>query len=104
MTDPDPRLERLNDLVARRAERAAACPPSEDLTLDELLGGETQRPTPAPAASYRVGSWHEDDPCQVCDEEGTDDDPIAHHVAPGDPGYYVMAHGQCGLDAGLTLA
>ncbi len=42
--------------------------------------------------------------CERCDEAGTDDDPVAHFKHPERFGGYVMAHGQCGEDAGLELA
>jgi hypothetical protein len=46
-----------------------------------------------------------DEDCQLCGE-GSDDmfDPLAHFKDPAKPGEYVMAHGQCGEDAGLELA
>ena len=50
-----------------------------------------------------VGTWTEGDPCSLCSEPESPDDPIAHFVAP-DGSTYVMAHGQCGTDAGLRLA
>lgn len=50
-----------------------------------------------------IGTWTEGDPCALCHEPEEPEDPIAHFVAP-DNSTYVMAHGQCGLDAGLRLA
>lgn len=50
-----------------------------------------------------VETWTEGDPCALCNEPEESDDPIAHFVAP-DGCTYVMAHGQCGVDAGLRLA
>ena len=42
--------------------------------------------------------------CELCGEEETELDPLGHHRRPGEPGEYVLAHGQCGLDAGLEPA
>jgi hypothetical protein len=50
-----------------------------------------------------VVTWTEGDPCALCHEPEEVEDPIAHFVAP-DGSTYVMAHGQCGNDAGLRLA
>jgi hypothetical protein len=55
-----------------------------------------------------VAHWREGDPCEVCGEDETPEDPLAHYLAPSTnqrkaPGY-VMAHGRCGLDYGLVLA
>lgn len=47
--------------------------------------------------------WSEGDPCSLCGEDETPDDPLGHFVGP-DNSTYVMAHGQCGLDHGLRLA
>lgn len=46
----------------------------------------------------------EDYACEKCEEQGTDEDPVAHFKHPTEFGGYVMAHGQCGEDAGLELA
>lgn len=77
-----------------------------------LSRGEIQRVTRATPAEVEAiqrelnvhPTWREGDPCQVCGEPETGDDPIAHFVDDRNPGQYVMAHGQCGLDAGLRLA
>lgn len=47
--------------------------------------------------------WAEGDGCELCGEDETDDDPIGHFRAT-ENGARVMAHGQCGEDAGLQLA
>ncbi len=44
------------------------------------------------------------DTCQECGEEETPQDPLGHFQHPSTRGTYVMAHGQCGEDAGLELA
>jgi hypothetical protein len=53
-------------------------------------------------------TWTEGDPCEVCGEDESPDDPLAHHYGPSTaadvPPRYVMAHGQCGVDYGLELA
>lgn len=46
----------------------------------------------------------EKDPCQVCHEPGTVDDPVGHFKNPAQVGAYVMAHGDCGEANGLELA
>lgn len=42
--------------------------------------------------------------CDVCEELGTDDDPLGHFRHPLIFGTYVICHGQCGEDADLDLA
>jgi len=46
----------------------------------------------------------EEDPCQVCHEPSTRDDPVAHFKNPAQFGAYVMAHGGCGESEELKLA
>jgi hypothetical protein len=46
----------------------------------------------------------DDTECEQCGEPGSDEDPVAHFKSPANSGEYVMAHGQCGEDAGLELA
>lgn len=41
--------------------------------------------------------------CDVCEELPTGDDPLGHFRGD-EPGAYVLAHGQCGLDHELELA
>ncbi len=55
---------------------------------------------------FHHGSWREGDPCELCDEDETHDDPLAHFVRELTDGNltYVVAHGQCGIDADLRLA
>lgn len=49
-------------------------------------------------------AWREGDPCALCGEPEDAYDPIGHFVDPANASAYVMAHGQCGVDAGLRLA
>lgn len=42
--------------------------------------------------------------CEECGEPGDEVDPVAHFRHPEKFGEYVLAHGQCGEDAGLELA
>lgn len=42
--------------------------------------------------------------CDLCEEPGTDGDPLGHFKHDEVEGTYVIAHGQCGLDRELELA
>jgi hypothetical protein len=42
--------------------------------------------------------------CDVCEEEGSEHDPLAHFKHPDRFGEYTIAHGQCGIDFDLELA
>lgn len=45
-----------------------------------------------------------DDKCQLCDEGNEPWDEIAEFRTPDGPAPTVVAHAQCGFDAGLELA
>jgi hypothetical protein len=45
----------------------------------------------------------DDTECEQCGEAGSDEDPVAHFKSHCGA-EYIMAHGQCGEDAGLELS
>lgn len=80
---------------------------NEAIARGKVNATETQRVDAVEAIQRELNAhptWREGDSCEVCGEDETPDDPIAHFVHDANPEFYVMAHGQCGLDNGLRLA
>lgn len=98
--------ERLRRALARRNE--ATHPVEVPTALEELRRSAAVLRISLPEALARAGGapWSDGDPCQLCDEEGTSDDPVGHLLSPVVNGQraVIMAHGQCGLDHELELA
>lgn len=55
-------------------------------------------------AFARRTPWRDGDPCELCGEDETPEDPLGHFRRPGEFRGYVICHAQCGEDQELELA
>lgn len=98
---------KVNHTVRRQSRRDDATHPRELPDPADETTAFTRRTVPSNRAYDETITttmpWSEGDPCSLCGEDETSEDPLGHYVA-ADGSTYVMAHGQCGLDAGLKLA